>query len=107
MCLQKSDFSPAVSIVLVASAWLQSIPFTATPLFLSSNLDIFVLLLTSSVLEPRYLHFMSSLCVCHLHNEEKSAFCSVSRYMSQPGKEAAVVVASYGMCLVIRSLTEL
>jgi len=27
--------------------------------------------------------------------------------MSQPGKEAADAVASYGMCLVIRSLTEL
>jgi hypothetical protein len=50
---------------------------------------------------------MSSACVCHLHKEEKSTFSWVSRYLNQPGKEAADGVASYGECLVIRSLMEL
>ena len=50
---------------------------------------------------------MSSACVCHLHKEEKSAFCWVSRHLSQPSKEAADAVIGYGMCLFIRNLTEL
>jgi len=76
---------------------------------MSGSPIIFVLLLASSVLEPRCLHhqFMSSVCVCHLHKKEISAFCWVSRFRSQSGKEAADAVASYGTCLVIRSLTDL